>query len=601
MKTKAILLLFFICLIIYSNSLGGKFLIDDNFYIVNNVHVRDLKDIPFFFTNRSATTFARLQGDIYRPLTPLSFAIDYSFWKLNSFGYHLTNVLSHSFNVILLFLFLWLAFKDVFLAFFASAFFASHPIQTEVVAYISGRPSVLFLFFYLLALIFYVLFLERSKKIYLIYSLIFYLASLFSKEMAITLPLILIAYDIHFFNKDPFRKKVYRYAPYIILTIFFVFTRSIVLKKVSQCGWWGGSPYYTFLTMSRVLIEYLKLLISPLRLCAFYEIDISTSICESRVLAALASLMVLVIALPVIFKRSRITCFCICWFFITLLPVSNMIPLRALMAERFLYLPSIGFSVLLALFIEKIQKASVWPSARTGRAIGIWIATILIILYSVRTMIRNEDWKDPMTISKTIVEADPLNSWGLGLLGASYSEEGRYEEAIKTLKKAIYLAPNYAFPRTALGVCYLKVARYDDAVEVLNEALKVEPDDIQTIYCLGAAYAYIKRHNEAIEKFNVCLKMDPYFINAYLNIGGVYELMLKYDKALEEYNKAAAKAKSRRDIAISYMRIGDLYLKMRDKVKAKEYYEKAAGICDRGLEDFKKAAIDKIKTYCQRP
>ena len=601
MKTKAILLLFFICLIIYSNSLGGKFLIDDNFYIVNNIHVKDLKNIPFFFTNRSATTFARLQGDIYRPLTPLSFSIDYFFWKLNYLGYHLTNVLFHSFNAILLFLFLWLTFKDIFLAFFASAFFASHPIQTEVVAYISGRPSVLFLFFYLSALIFYVLFLERSKKIYLIYSLVSYLASLFSKEMAITLPLILIIYDIHFFNKDPFRKKVYRYVPYIILVMFFVFIRSAVLKKVSQCGWWGGSPYYTFLTMPRVFIEYLKLLISPLRLCAFYEIDVSTSIYESRVLTTLALLMIVVAALPFIFKRSRIACFCVCWFFITLLPVSNIIPLRALMAERFLYISSIGFCVLLALFIEKIRKAAFWPSARTGKAVGVLIAALLIILYSIRTMIRNEDWKDPITISKKIVELNPLNSWGLGLLGASYSEEGRYEEAIKTLKKAIYLSPNRAFPRSALGVCYLKMERYEDAAGVLNEALKAEPDDLQTVYCLGAAYAYMKKYNEAIEQFNTCLKMDPDFINAYLNIGGVYELMLQYDKALEEYHKAAAKTKSRREIAISYIRIGDVYLKMHDKVKAKEYYEKAVEICDYGLEDFKKAAIDKIKTYCQRP
>lgn len=592
---RSILLIFFICIIIYSNSLGGEFAYDDEYFVVKNINIRNLENIPSFFINPSTVAFAKLSEDVYRPITTLSYALDYFFWRLDTFGYHLINVLFHSSSATVLFLFLYVAFGNISVALLASLLFACHPVQTEVVSWISGRASVLFLFFYLSALIFYVRFLKESKKIYFVYSLTFYALSLFSKEMAVTLPLVLITHDIHFPIKERIRNKIYRYAPFCLLTIFFVLMRYLVLKRVSQCSWWGGSPYHTFLTMSRVLIEYIKLLFLPFKLCAFYFIDISKSIAEARVLGSLAILILLAITLPFIFRRSRKLSFSIWWFFITLLPVSNIIPLKALMAERFLYLPSIGFCVGLAIFIDRIRGIKTKAFSKIGLSLAILTATALIISYSLRTMVRNEDWKDAIAISKSIIKISPLNPWGYTSLGTAYLGREQYEAALKALKKAVSLSADYASPKNALGFCYLQMKRYEDAVEMLKEAARLEPDNLETLNSLGVAYGSMKKYDEARKKFEASIKIDPTFVSAYLNLGTVYEQKKEYEKALEQYKRIEANINSRQEIAISYIRMGDVYIKMKLKDRAKECYNKAIVFsCDRGLEELKKVAMERL-------
>ncbi len=590
---RSILLIFFITIIVYSNSLGGEFAYDDEYFVVKNINIRNLENIPSFFINPSAVAFAKLSEDVYRPITTLSYTLDYFFWRLDTFGYHLANVLFHSFNAILLFLFLNAVLGNISIALLASLFFACHPVQTEVVSWISGRSSVLFLFFYLSALIFYVRFLKESKNIYFAYSLVLFALSLFSKEMAATLPLILIIHDAHFPIKERIRNKIYRYMPYFMLAIFFVLTRSLVLKKISQCSWWGGSPYYTFLTMSRVLIEYIKLLIAPLKLCAFYFIDISKSITETRVLGSLAVLLLLLSALPIIFKRSRKASFSIWWFFITLLPVSNIIPLKALMAERFLYLPSIGFCILLAIFIEKIGRMKFKPFAKREKIITGLIAATIILLYSLRTMVRNEDWKDAVSISKSIIKVSPLNPWGYTSLGTAYLGKEYYEEAAKALKKAVSLSMDYASPKNALGFCYLQMGKYEDAVMMLREAARLDPGNLETMNSLGVTYGNMKKYDEAIKEFEASIKIDPTFVSAYINLGTVYEQRSEYEKALEQYKRIKANTNSRQEIAISYIRIGDVYIKMKLKDRARKHYQKAIDMCGRGLEELRKVAIDR--------
>ncbi|MDP2912536.1 MAG: hypothetical protein Q8N91_00825, partial [Candidatus Omnitrophota bacterium] len=443
---KAGLLIFFVSVIVYSNSLGGEFIYDDGYFIVKNINIRNLENIPSFFINPAAVAFSELAKDVYRPVTTSSYALDYFLWKLNTFGYHLVNVLFHSFNAILLFLFLYAVFGKISFALFASLFFACHPVQTEVVSWISGRASVLFLFFYLAALLFYV-------KRYFVLSLFLYALSLFSKEMAVTLPLVLIACDAHFFPKDAFRKKVLRYCPYFALTLFFLVLRSFVLKRVSQCGWWGGSPYHTFLTMAWVMAEYIKLLFFPVKLCAFYVLDAARSIAETKVLASVTALAALSISLPYLFKRFRRASFAVWWFFITILPVSNIVPLRALMAERFLYLPSIGFCILIAVFIDRLKAVF----TKRGRLVANAAAIALILAYSMRTVARNEDWKDPITVTERIVELYPLNPWALTTLATLYLEEKRCDEAVKAARKGIAISGNCAPPWHALGFCYLEM------------------------------------------------------------------------------------------------------------------------------------------------
>ena len=591
---KAVLLIFLLAVIVYSNSLGGEFVYDDAYFVVKNINIRNLENIPSFFVNPCAVAFEALSQDVYRPVTAISYAIDYFFWKLDTFGYHLMNVLFHSFNAILLFTLLALIFQDLFVAFLAAIFFVCHPIQTEVVAWISGRSSVLFLFFYLASFILYALFLHNSKKAYLAMSLALYAISLFSKEMALSLPLLLVAYDAHFYKKEGLKKKLFRYLPYFALALFFVLVRYLVLRRVGQCGWWGGGPYDTFVTMIQAVGEYIKLLFFPLKLCAFYVVNIYRTLADTKVLMSLILLAGIFVALPFIFRRSRKGSFFIWWFFITLIPVSNIVPLRAIMAERFLYLPSIAFCVLAAILIKRIDVLKPRRFVKAGKIAALAMAVIMVTAYSVRTMARNEDWKEGVTISQSIIKAFPLNPWGYSTLGAAYSDKELHQLAVKPLIKSIVLADTYFAPRNILGFCYVEMERYEDAVRVLTGALKLYPTSLEALNSLGVAYGNLKKYDDAIKQFEKAMSIDRTFVTVYINLGATYEQMQQYDKALEQYGRVSSVTRSKADVAMSYIRIGDVYLKLKELDRAKEYYRKSMDLCGTEFKELRKIAADRL-------
>lgn len=593
-KIKAALLLFILAVVLYSNSLGGEFVYDDEYFIVKNIHIRNLENIPSFFVNPQAVAFADLAQDVYRPLTTVSYAFDYHLWRLDTFGYHLENVIFHGLNAILLFILLYLIFGDIFIAFLASLLFACHPVQTEVVAWISGRSSVLFLFFYLLSFIFYALYVKRRNKIFLALSLILCVKALFSKEMAASLPLLLAAYDIHFAPKEKLTKRLARWAPYFILTAAFVIIRFLVMNRVAQSGWWGGNPYYTFLSMMAAMGEYARLLVWPVNLCAFYVSPVYTSFSSARVILPALGLVGLIVALPFIYKRSRGISFAICIFFITLLPVSNLVPLKALVAERFLYLPAIGFCLMIAILLERLARVHSVISNINARRLAIGIAAILVIFYSARTMMRNEDWKTPTTITNSILKLDPLNPWALTALGVAYSDHAQYEMAIAPLVKAIKIAPEYFAPKNVLGFCYTELGRYDEAVKVLNDALKIKPNHLEALSSMGVAMAQLKRYQDAIGYFERAIKSDPSFIDGYINLATAYDQMGQPEKAIQLYVDAASRTNSSQAIAIIYLRIGDIYKRLNNLDMAREYYEKSVALCVPGMEDLKKIAMDRL-------
>lgn len=577
-RTKAILLILFLTFVVYSNSLGGEFVSDDEYFVVKNVNVKSLRNIPDFFMNRSAVAFADLALDVYRPVTTLSYAIDYMFWKLDAFGYHVVNVLFHSFNAVLLCIFLYALFGDIWVALFASLFFALHPVETEVVAWISGRSSVLFLFFYLSAFLLYI----RGK---ILPSLALFAVSLFSKEMAITLPALLVAYDIHFPDKEPLklRIRIRKYIPYFVMAAVFILVRAFVLKRVSQCGWWGDNPYYTFLSMSVSFLDYLKMLVLPVNQCAFYITNVYTTVFHPKVLMGAALLAASLLSIPFVFKRSRRASFFICWFFITILPVSNIVPLKALMAERFLYIPSIGFCVLLAMALRKRKKM-----------IAMAAAVSIVIIYGLLTMIRNEDWRDPVLLAKSIIKVSPQNPWGYSCLGSAYLGDERYADAEKALKKALALSRDYSSPKTALGFCYVKSGKYEEAIVLLTESLKVDPRNLETMNLLGVCYGSLKNYDEAVKLFEGSIAIDPTFVSAYLNLGATYEFRQEHGKAIAEYNRALSRSRGAQDKALLHVRIGDAYIKMKDTVKARAEYNTALSICGDKFDELKKVAASRL-------
>lgn len=591
--TRAVFLIISLAIIIYSNSLGGEFAWDDEYFVVKNIHIRSIENFPAFFTNPQTIAFGELAKDVYRPLTAFSYSLNYFFSKLNTFGYHLTNVLFHSANGVLVFSLVMLLTGSIYVAFLSAVFFVSHPVQTEVVSWISGLSSVQFLFFYLISLITYVKYRDSKNSLFFALSVISFAFSIFSKEMAITLPVLIILFDIYFPKESSVRKKIAGYIPYFAIAAFYLMMRSFLLKRVSQCAWWGDSPYSTFLTMSKVIVDYIQLLFYPVKLCAFYFLQPSKSIAEPGVILSIAVLALIIAGIFLMFKRAKMLSFAMAWFFITILPVSNIVPLKALMAERFLYLPAIGFCLAAAVLINMIfEKAPLLKSHL--RKAGIVIAALIVIFYSARTIIRNEEWKDAVTISRSIIKVSPLNPWGLTSLGAAQMGKGNLEEAEKTLRKAVSISRDYASAHNALGFCYLEMERYEEAIGELEKASRLDPENVETHNSLGVAFASLKKYDAAEKEFRAAVKKDGNFVSGYLNIGALYEAKKEYDKALGEYEKILTSTKYKPDIAIAYIRIGDVYSKTQDRDAAKKYYEKALFVCGNSLPEIKKVVLDRL-------
>ena len=593
MTIKPFLFIALFCAALYMNSAGGEFIWDDQSFVTDNVNIRSMEDpLRFFLDNKTGAT-REMAKDVYRPLTALSYAIDFFLWGLNSFGYHLTNIILHSANSILVFLLLFLLCGEFFTAFFGSLLFASHPIQTEVVCWVSGRSSALFLFFYLLSFIFYIKFSKEGRRGFFILSLIFFAFSLFSKEMSVTLPLILILYDLHFQLKEKLKTKALRYIPYFALVLFYVSLRVILVKKIGQFEGWG-SPYTIFLTMSNVVVDYIRVLLFPLKLCAVgYPVPIINSIKEPQAIISLLLLLTIAASLPFLYRRFKIASFSIIFFFITLLPVLNIIPIKALKADRFLYLPSIGFCLLSSYIIAAIGRKFDRLSVKKISLISA-IAVFFITAYSIRTILRTEDWKSEIAISKETVRVSPQSAWALTALGANFIERDNYAEAVKPLEKAVAISGGYEMARNALGMCYLKLNKYEAAVAQFKVAVEINPHAMSSRNMLGVAYVNLKRYEEAEKQFNIVLKEDPKFLSAYLNLGRLYQIRGDYKKALKQYFKMLQNTEEIPSEAVAYIRIGDVYFEMDSRDKAKSAYLKAQKTA-KGSAMLEKIIQDKLK------
>lgn len=620
MKTFHLLLLaallLVLSLLLYWNTLHHQFVnFDDTSLVVKNRYIKSLS-----IENLKAIFTPGVVG-AYQPFRTLSYAIDYHFWKLNPTGYHLTNILCHAVNTLFVFLIAYVLSKHLLLASLAALLFAVHPIHVEAVAWVSGRRDVLASVFTLCSFFCFLWvfpplrpqnssYLERSgwrRGALSVLSCVLFIAGLLTKPSVVILPLLLIIYDLCFVDPPFFRqwRRMWGYLPFFIAAFLItrVFLTVARTSGVVETQFHATTPVIRALTMLRVLGEYVVMLFIPRQLSATYGVRISASLLEPSVLFTVMLFGVIAICMLLAWKRSKLVFLGIAWFFVSLLPVSNIIPIAIIKADRYLYLPSVGFCFVFAWLIVRGETLLVHAAKTRFVRIAYWgLICAILISYAFLTIQRNRDWKDSHTLWAATLETHPDSSIALNNLGLIYAEEGMPEKALALYEQLLALHPeqehiervyanianvyaaqkqfdeaityyqhaletNPAYLDAYLGLAGMSIAlqQYDHAEKIYQQALALEDQTDRVYTQLGNLYTLQEKYPEAQAFFHKALAENPTAINAYNGLGLTYVGSGQFEKALDVYQQALAIDP---DAAIIHNSVGNLYVKLEEPDKA---------------------------------
>jgi len=588
------LLIIFLVLAVYGNSLRNGFVWDDGDVIVNNPQIRSLKNIPTFFI--SEDRIEKSTG-YYRPMTYVSFALDNAIWGKNSVGYNITSLSLHCATAILLFMLVASLFGSEQLALFTALIFALHPLAGETVNFhAGGRNTLLCAFFGLLSLL-----LHTQKKPLL--ATLCLTVAIFSKEFGLLLPIFMYASD-RLVNR---RNRPASYAPYLIPIACFFILRSIAVAHANIFDSMAFSD--NLLHTPSLITNYLIHMLYPFNQKVLYGVH------PSVIDAALSSLAIAaLIILAWYFKRIPEIGSSVGWFLIFLLPVANIVllPSASLMADRYGYISLMGFALFIAYVIDKLPIK-----------ISYLLIAIVCCSYSIVDINRNTYWKSDFTFNNQMIKdapemalgyhnqgvyfykkgdidnaekcfllADAKNDVSPRLLSISSSllwESNRLESVKKILLHQIRLEPAnpqsymmlkmiYAkqgkadqaksygdkaselFPgiqetmkKRTVEICsqaeaFITMRSFDKAENLLREALIIDPDFVPALIDMGSIKAEKGNSDKATEYFTKAIALDPQNASVHYNLSQVYQMqgktvaaneeMKKYDDLTSKQNKA---------------------------------------------------------------
>jgi protein O-mannosyl-transferase len=563
-----IILLFFAVLVSYANIFQNQFAWDDFFFIEDNIQIRNVDNIPSFFTLPST-------GNLYRPVRQVFYAVNYQVWGLSTFGYHLNSLLLHFF-VTLLFYFITIKITNrINFSFVAALFFAVHPVHVARITNMTASFDVLGILFLLLAFFFYIIFSQIGNKNYHYFSIIFYFLGLFSSEEAITLILLLLLYDFSFkykINLSNVKISLKKYLPYFVVTVFYLIVRFSVLGKIGRTeAYFEQSFIGSFLTTIKIFVQYILVLLFPSEITIERYVKFETTIFSFSFLASLIVLIFILSYFVKSYNRSKIMFFSVGWFFITLLPFSNLVPQFTIMADRYLYLPSFGFVLFLTFLVFNIGK---FNSIKKYQNKVIPILVLLIISFYVAVTVKtNSEWKDNFTLLSANLEKNPYGTRTHYAVALHYRNQDDYESAEHYALRAVELASRNYNAYENLGTIYAYRGNYDAAINYYNKALELNPKFYLANNNLGLVHSYIGDFNSSIFYLNKAIEINPRLSKAYNDLGTVYGQMGKLDIAIENIEKAIninpSEGSYYKNLAVIYEFLGN-------KKKAAEFIRKAS-------------------------
>jgi len=515
-----------------------------------------------YWTGAGATGDA-IDPGLYRPLTVFTYALNYGGSGLSATAFHVTNIVIHAVTSLILFLFAGELLGSAAAAFVAASVFALHPIHVEAVTGIVGRAEILVTLFALAAL-----WVGRKTTIAAAVEVgVLYLLALFSKESAVTLPVLFALYD--WIRREQLRASrlltVKALAPrYIAMAGAFVIYLAFRLNAVTQpalawAGWRGVPAYARVLTASRVLVEYVGLFFWPKTLLADYwvtDVPIARSFADGFAVLSVILLAGCVVALATALRRRRVLVFSVAWFLVTILPASNLFFASGLgKAERILYLPSVGLCLALGCAVLTFEAR---PRFRT-HVLPVALSAVLPAL-GARTVRRNKDWRDTFTLAQSSLAVSPHSMLMNSLVARELMARGESRQAVPLLEEASRQEPTRARFHVLLGAAYYSDKHPEKAVAEYAKALQLEPRNADALNDLGVVYLDQGNGNEAVKWFDAAIGASPQHSDAHTNRGLVYLAAGRLDDAITDFRAAIgadpARAEAHNGLGLAYARSG---------------------------------------------
>jgi len=539
-------LLAVITFVLYANTLNSPFVLDDYHNIIANKPIR--------ITELSIATLSEAAQESLvknRPVANISLALNYYFHQYDVTGYHLVNIIIHILNGILLFLFVqntlllasgYLSQKDInFIAFSAALLWLVHPLQTQSVTYIIQRMNSLATLFYLLSFVFYIRARISTKKIIKVIlacaSIAAGILAIGSKENAVMLPVFILLYEWYFFQDLRFNLKKHHYFILAILALFllgavFFYLGPNPLKIVAGYGGRDFTLQERVLTQLRVVLFYVSLVLLPLPSRMTLEHDFALSYSFLNPMTTLFSLFALIgIITAAVFlaKRERVFSFCLLWFLGNLLIESSIIPLEIIFEHR-TYLPSMMLILLIVLAIHRLFANNLLKTL---------LFVMTLILLSSWTYARNSIWENELSLWTDIAVKAPNKSRAQMNLGIILSKEGRTDEAMVYLNRAVQLDPEYDLAFYSLGDALMKQRKYILASESYSKALQISPQDSLARFNLGKSLAAAGKHQNAVYHYKLVAGRDRLIShNVYYFMGNSLYQLGRYTEAIDAYSRA---------------------------------------------------------------
>ncbi|HWR57562.1 MAG TPA: tetratricopeptide repeat protein [Thermodesulfovibrionales bacterium] len=556
---------------VYFNALFNGFVYDDMHQVLENPWIKDIRHLSTIFSNSVWSFHKDAQiSNYYRPMMHVIYMLNYYCFGLRPWGFHLVNILFHVGVSVLVFIITKKLLKEygplnpcpvpegsdwgiLSAPFIAALLFATHPVHTEAVTWVAGLPEVSYTFFYLLSFYFYIRSSGGLDSHYLT-SVLFFSFAAFSKETALTLPVVLVAYDFAFRNEgNRFFACWKRYIPYLVTVGIYLIARFHALESfVPIRSYTDLSAYQYVINAFPLFMKYIEKLLLPVNLNFWHTFHPISSVFETEGLLSLTVVAVFGVSSLIFMKKNKVA------FFILLLVVVPLLPVLYIpgisgkpFAERYLYLPSSGYAILIAIFLSWL-KGKLSPGALVI-TLSLIVLTGLFIFGSVS---RNSTWKDDYTLFADTVGKSPDVAETRNNLGKALADRGRFDEAIEQFWIALRIKPGSADTHNYLGIAYYKKGWIDKAVEQYQIALTLKPDYAEAHNNVGIAYREKGWIDQAIERFQIALQLYPDYADARNNIGIAYTEKGWIDKAVAQYQIALT---LKPDYAEAHNNLGSAY------------------------------------------